>query len=176
MAGSKLITTKQHIIIVGVMILTILYGGYTLFPLFSMKIVNNITGKKDEDIKTFTSNITADISRNYPTPTETYIINRAEGEWRRDPFNSKAIPKTDGATAGAVKMPGSSVRFHYTGYVETGNKKMAIINGIEYVAGDLLGREGYILETIFPDRVVIRNEKNYIKQEIPLRKSGDYPH
>jgi hypothetical protein len=45
----------------------------------------------------------------------------------------------------------------YSGYVDTGQKKMAIINGWEYEAGQPLDVEGYLLKKVTPSRVLIVN-------------------
>ena len=50
---------------------------------------------------------------------------------------------------------------------------MAIINGFEYGAGDSMEKAGFILEDIFPNRVIIRNEKSSATIDVPLKKSGE---
>ncbi len=168
--------SKQQIIILLAMVLTIVYGAYTLFPLFSRKIVSGITGKKDESLKTFITNLNSGLIKSNPSITGAYIINRAETEWGRDPFifkGVKGVTKTRIFTGGTGKKVVVSGQFNYTGYVETGNKKMAIINGFEYGAGDSMEKAGFILEDIFPNRVIIRNEKSSATIDVPLKKSGE---
>jgi hypothetical protein len=43
----------------------------------------------------------------------------------------------------------------YTGFLRMGEKKLAIINGMEYEAGDILEPDGFIIRSISPSRVVI---------------------
>ena len=43
----------------------------------------------------------------------------------------------------------------YTGYLRMGDKRLAIINGMEYEAGDILEPDGFIIRSISPRRVVI---------------------
>ncbi|MGD8881179.1 MAG: general secretion pathway protein GspB, partial [Desulfobacterales bacterium] len=54
----------------------------------------------------------------------------------------------------------------YTGFMQMGDKKLAIINGVEYAAGDRLEQGDYILQSITPSRVVIvptgRSKKRFI--------------
>jgi hypothetical protein len=47
---------------------------------------------------------------------------------------------------------------------------LAIINGVEYEAGDPLEIEGYVLKKIYPGKVVIVNEKSGSKFEVPLQE------
>ncbi|MDD5434237.1 MAG: hypothetical protein PH343_02285 [Nitrospira sp.] len=165
--------SRQQIIILVVMVLTILYGAYTFFPLFSRKIVSGITGKKDEDLKTFITGLNSDLSKSNPSATDAYVINRAGTEWRRDPFIFKDGTVPSATTGESGKKVVVSGQFIYTGYVETGNKKMAIINGFEYGVGDSMEKAGFILEGIFPDRVIIRNQNNSARIEVHLKKSGE---
>ncbi len=164
--------SKQQVIILIVMVLSILYGAYTFFPLLTKKIVRNITGK-EEDLNTFITGLNTELSKSYPTITDSYIINRAETEWNRDPFSFRGVPKAVSITGASGKKAVASGTFNYTGFVETGSRKMAIINGFEYGPGDSLEKEGFIVEQIYPTRVVIRNEKKGTTMEVMLKKSGD---
>jgi len=47
---------------------------------------------------------------------------------------------------------------------------LAIINGVEYEAGDPLEIEGYVLKRIYPGKVVIVNEKSGAKFDVPLEE------
>lgn len=164
--------SKQQIVILLIMVLSILYGAYTFFPLVTKKIVRNITGK-EEDLNTFITGLNTDLSKSYPTITDSYIINRAETEWNRDPFSFKGVSKAVSITGRSGKKAVASGTFNYTGFVETGNKKMAIINGFEYGPGDSLDKAGFVIEQIFPNRVIIRDEKKGTTIEVMLKKSGD---
>jgi hypothetical protein len=43
----------------------------------------------------------------------------------------------------------------YNGFIELGSKRLAIINGQEYEAGDKLNPGGFTIKSILPTRVVI---------------------
>ena len=60
--------------------------------------------------------------------------------------------------------------FSYSGYLKVSNKNLAIINGVEYEAGDPLEIEGYVLKKIYPGKVVIVNEKSGAKFDVPLQE------
>lgn len=164
--------SKQQVIILLIMVLAILYGAYTFSPLLTKKIVRNITGK-EEDLNTFITGLNNDLSKSYPTMADSYIINSAETEWKRDPFTFRGVSKAKSIAGGSGKKAAASATFNYTGFVETGNKKMAIINGFEYGPGDSLEKEGFVVEQIYPARVIIRNEKKGTTIEVMLKKSGD---
>ena len=58
----------------------------------------------------------------------------------------------------------------YSGYVDSGKNKMAVINGIEYRIGEELKEEGYILKQITPSKVMIFNKSTGNKLEIPIQE------
>jgi hypothetical protein len=58
----------------------------------------------------------------------------------------------------------------YSGYVDSGKNKMAVINGFEYRVGDELEIEGYILKQITPSKILIVNKHTDNKEEIPLQE------
>jgi hypothetical protein len=43
----------------------------------------------------------------------------------------------------------------YSGFLQMGQKRLAIINGMEYETGDRLEPGGFLLKSISPTRVVI---------------------
>lgn len=163
--------SKQQIIILIIMVLTILYGAYTYYPLLTKEIVNNVIEKED-DLNTFITGLNNDLSKSYPTVIDSYIISRAEHEWQWDPFSLRGLSKTVSITRETGKKAVSGI-FNYTGFVITGNTRMAIINGIEYGQGDTLEKEGFIVENILPERIIIKNKERGTTIDVDLKKSGD---
>ena len=43
----------------------------------------------------------------------------------------------------------------YTGYLEMGTTRLAIINGNEYATGDMLEQGGYVVRSITPSQIVL---------------------
>lgn len=164
--------SKQQTIILLIMVITILYGAYTYYPLLTKKFVHNVT-EKEEDLNTFITGLNNDLSKSYPTVIDSYIISRAEHEWQWDPFSLRGLFKTVGVMGGTGKKAVAPGIFNYTGFVITGNTKMAIINGIEYGQGDSLEKEGFVVEHISPEKVIIKNKERGTITDIDLKKSGD---
>ena len=56
-------------------------------------------------------------------------------------------------------------RVQYTGFLQMGDTRLAIINGMEYEAGDQLEPGGFIIRRILPNHVVVappgKNKENY---------------
>lgn len=167
------LTTRQ-IIILGVTIIAVLYGGYDFFFAKSKKAVAVNTGKKIEELNLFITEMTVALGKDTPSPVDAQIIKRAEAGWVRSPFYDRKTEKAWAAAREPAQAKGTTAAlkspFSYTGYVEAGNKKIAVINGHEYGAGDALDVEGYVLKAIDPARVTIYNRETRRTTDIPLQE------
>ncbi len=163
---------KREIIILCVMSIIVLYGlGSFIFGGSGKKTAPSSVLNPAE-LKSLTSEIATAMSEDVLSPGQAYAIARADAEWLRNPFYEKKaygemLKYKETAKSGADA--GKKITFNYTGYMEAGGKKIAIINGAEYYAGEVLEEQGYILRAIFPDKVVIENKSEMIKSEVPIR-------
>ena len=76
--------------------------------------------------------------------------------WSQNPF--VAIPKaqTPEERADLQKKPDRPLpNLVYSGFIELGSKRLAIINGMEYEAGDKLDPGGFTIKSILPTRVML---------------------
>jgi hypothetical protein len=87
-------------------------------------------------------------------------------EWGKSPFWDRASYRE---FAGNETGLGAAVKIIYSGYVDTGRKQLAIINGWEYEAGDELDIEGYVLKSVTPSRVLITNRKTGGELYVPIQ-------
>jgi hypothetical protein len=168
---------KRQILILGVMFVAVLYGAYELFPAGRKGPAVVDTTKKAADLNAFMGDITASLTKDTSSPTDAYMIKRAEAGWLRDPFYepkndredaiAKEAAQTQQVQAAATALKG---QFNYTGYVDMGLKKIAIVNGNEYVTGDALDVEGYVLNGIHPTKIVIYSKVTRLTIDIPLQE------
>ena len=88
-----------------------------------------------------------------------HVIAQAGAQWSKDPFLHSAVQlKKSPDERPAVQVPVASQRlpdFTYTGFMQIGDIKLAILNGIEYARGESLNGENYYVKEIHPTRVVI---------------------
>jgi hypothetical protein len=74
---------------------------------------------------------------------------------QQDPFleiqKAKAVKPPDKPTTETARLP----NLVYNGFMELGSKRLAIINGQEYEAGDKLNPGGFTIKSILPTRVVL---------------------
>lgn len=159
---------KRQMIILAVTAVAVLYAGYELLiagP--SSKKTAKATAPVEE--KAALAALTSDIMSNKATAADVYVAQRAEAQWNKNPFWDKASYRTF-AQKGEVKSAPEGPKIVYSGYIETGNKKMAIINGWEYEAGQPLEMEGYLLKRVTPSRVLIINRTTGGETYVPIQE------
>ncbi len=155
------------------MTLVILFAVYDFFiaPRSKSEVID--VGKKTSELEVFLSDITSKLPKGSLPTADAYVLSRAETEWVHDPFYEKKSfrewekRKERARAAGGISQ---KVTFSYSGYLKVGNKNLAIINGVEYEAGNPMEIEGYVLKKIYPDKVVIVNKKSGAKFDVPLQE------
>jgi hypothetical protein len=160
---------KRQIIIIAVMALFILYAAYE-YLIASPARKKSDQSAKPVEINTFVNEVTADILKNPLAGIDMVIIRRAESDWGKDPFLERTTYKEWATKNTAAGDADSSAKIIYSGYVDAGRKKMAIINGVEYGVGDQLEMEGYVLKSIAPSKVRINNKNTGSELEIPIQE------
>jgi len=159
---------KREIIILVIAVLFILYAGYEyLIAGPASKKVK--TSTESVNINTSITGITKDLGKDKITDFYAYVIRRMEADWGKNPFWKKDLYKEWVNREGVVKS-GVLARIIYSGYVDSGKNKMAVINGLEYRLGEELELEGYVLKQITPSSVLIFNKYTGNKEEIPLQE------
>lgn len=137
------------------MILAVIYGVYTVFFAGPRKVAP-IKSSADTELQTLNAFITkvADKTKQGLTPKQAYIFEKAETEWRQDPL-LQIQPKPSKEEAAERQPLVLNSKLMYTGFLQMGNKRLAIINDLEYEVGDRLEPGGLILRNIHPNHVVI---------------------
>ncbi len=155
--------SQREKIIVGLMLLTVLYGVYALF--FEGKgnggaeqtaVVSSTV--QLENLNAFITKV-AEASKAGLSKEDEYIISRAETEWKQDPLITAELtdrPQDElNRQKQVIQAAGPRPNIAYTGFMQMDDKKFAIINGYEYATGDQLQEGGYTVVSITPSKVVI---------------------
>ena len=159
---------KREIIILVIATLFVLYAGYEyLIAGPASKKVK--TSAESVNVNTSITGITKDLGKDIITDFDAYVVRRMEADWGKNPFWKKDLYKEWGNREGVAKS-GVLAKIIYSGYVDSGKNKMAIINGLEYRLGEELELEGYVLKQITPSSVLIFNKYTGNKEEIPLKE------
>jgi len=162
---------KREIIILAIAALFVLYAGYEyLIAGPTSKKVKTSASADSVKVETFTGRITKDLGKDNIDDLDKYVIRRMETAWGKNPFWKKDSYKAWVNREGVAKGSGVLAKIIYSGYVDSGKNKMAIINGFEYRIGEQLEIEGYVLKQITPSKVLIFNKNTGNKEEIPLQE------
>ncbi len=144
--------SKREKILVGLMLLAVVYGLYIWF----LPSPQQTAAKKDDNEQKRLSAFIIKVAEQTATGISknmAYVLQKAEAKWERDPLiriEPKTVEKEEDR-----QQPVLSSKMTYTGYLRMGDKRLAIINGTEYEAGDRLEPSGFIIRSISPSRVVI---------------------
>jgi hypothetical protein len=162
---------KREIIILVIAALFVLYAGYEyLIAGPASKKVKTTASADSVKVDTFTTGITKDLGKDNIANLDAYVISRMETDWKKNPFLKKDLYKAWVNREGVAKDSGVLAKIIYSGYVDSGKNKMAVINGFEYRLGEELEIEGYVLKQILPSKVLIFNKNTGNTEEIPLQE------
>jgi hypothetical protein len=160
---------KREIIILIVAAVFVLYAGYEYLIGPANKKIITSASTDSVKIKTFVSGLTNDLMKDKIADLDAYVVRRMESDWGKNPFWKKDSYKAWAAREGTASAS-ALAKIIYSGYVDSGKNKMAVINGFEYRIGEQLEIEGYVLKQITPSKVLIFNKKTGNKEEIPLQE------
>ena len=159
--------SKREKIILVVMALTIVYGAYSFFlesPAYTHG--PSPSESKLEAFHKFISNV-ANLTKDGLSEIDAYIIEHISDQWTKDPLLNITREVQIGDRPDTV----NPLDIIYTGYLEMGPKRLAIINGMEYESGESLAKGGHTVGLIYPDKVVIVTRGNNQKVAVPLVES-----
>ncbi len=165
---------KREKIILGVMAVIILYGLFTFLPWGAGgKSSLPAAGLSPAELKALSGDLAVAMSKAVLSHRESYAINRAEAGWQRDPFYAtKAYMELLKSKEAVRTIPDAAknITFNYTGYLECGNRRIAIINGVEYAAGEALEVKGYVLRTVTPAKATIEKIDDRVMIKVPMEE------
>lgn len=161
--------TNREKIIVGVMVLTVGYGAIELL-LPRSKAGGGLTAVAAEGVNAFIAKV-ADTIKSASSESSALIVQKAEAAWKQDPFLEIRKPQPQrpdpAALKEAARLPGNLV---YSGFIEIGAKRMAIINGMEYEAGDTVNPGGFTVKSVLPTKVLMGSpQRDGAPIELPLK-------
>jgi hypothetical protein len=172
--------TRREKIIVAVMALVLIWGLYTLLYPAKPQDQTGVTRERLSQINKFVAEITKSLGAENTTALDTYVVTRAESDWLRKPFLEAAqtdmvaapTPEEKRAEQTAQELATALV---YSGYLEAGATRLAIINGLEYEIGEKLKQGEWTVKKIFPNRVEVGRPNNPDNIVVPLEELETFP-
>jgi hypothetical protein len=156
---------KREKIIVALMVVVVLVALISFIPSpFSGKAdVSSSSQARLTELRELATKISEEVNKEDLTKTEKVILERADTAWSKDPFIGKSL--TAAAEPGRGQARDAS--FSYTGFIDTGTKRLAVINGMEYEVGEMLQSGGYVVRVIDPGVVVLEGKEKQGKISVP---------
>lgn len=169
-------TTREKVI-VGLMILTIIYGAFDLMGNLGDKgkrIIKN--ANPAEDLKDFTASVTKKLVNEKVSSEYRYLIKQASNDWSKDPFIQSTTPLkkqlTLPSTPTKPTVSNKTQDFTYSGFLMLGSTKLAVINGREFAEGESLDTRGLFVKSISAKRVVIGGVDGGDTIQLPITETG----
>lgn len=161
-------TTREKII-VGIMLLTVGYGAIELLLPRTQSGAPTPAAQPLENLTTFIAKV-ADAARAATSETSALIVQKAEAGWKQDPFMEILKPPAPPAeTRSPMETARAIPNMVYSGFLEIGPKRLAIINGMEYEAGDRVNPGAFSIKTVLPNKVIMTSSQGEIV--LPLQES-----
>lgn len=155
--------SKREKIITAIMIIAILFGlsEFLFRPHSDMNIM--ATKARLDELKNIITSSAMSLASDKPSDSEAYIIDIAAKEWKNNPFEKISQQKVE-TTAEITPLIADNKdktnipSFTLSGFLSMGEKKVAIINGLEYKTGDELESGGYIVKQIRSSEVILKSK------------------
>ncbi len=136
------------------MVLSVIYGVYIIFFESPKQATSFGGGGGDRELEALNTFITkvADKTKSGASKQQAYVLQKAQNIWKQDPLVQLETQKVEVDTGPeSVK----DTRVQYTGFLEMGDTRLAIISGMEYEIGDRLDPGGFVIRRILPSHVVV---------------------
>ena len=138
------------------MALVVLYGGYTLLMPSSEPTGPAAPVQSLQEVDDFVLGVLAELPRFSLNKTEEFTIAAAAEPWTGNPFLQVTLEQDKAPEKLSATVPEPDVQLVFSGYIELGDRRLAILNGREYEAGDALDITGYTLQAVHPSHVELR--------------------
>ncbi len=140
-------------------ILSVLYG-ICYFGLPHIRFgISPEPGFGEPDLNSFVQKTAAALVQDNEIEKYRFISEQIHADWENPFFEPKKRVRP--------KTIDPDVLPQYTGYVMMGNRRFAIIDGLEYATGDIMEQNGYEVMEIRPTHVNIKVDRNEFI-DIPL--------
>lgn len=150
------------------MIIVIAFGGYTYFFTSGDDTTTGKSKQSLSELKEFVVDAATNLSNETISSADKYIIDQAEKVWPQDPFLQAGTHLTSEPFKASAEVKVQTVQISYTGFLQTSDALIAIVNNSEYETGDQLNETGYYVKKILPNKIVLGIEDNPDTIILPL--------
>jgi len=158
------------------MVAAILYGGYSFLFSGSSADKKKALENRQVPVSEFVTDLIKRIRKSDTTATDKLIFEKSAAKWKKDPFlvvTKTVIPEKDPEKQKEnITRENLAGAFIYSGYMEMGKRRLAIINGMEYQEGDNLEIKGAALQKISRSEVLISVGEGQGGIVVPIADTG----
>ncbi len=150
------------------MILALIYGAFELFYQPAQTVRPEQEAQEDvQAAQELAQKISQETAVSALSEEQVHILQRIAVDWDRNPFyvhpeqkKSAKKPKRQRVDLGPLE---------YTGFLEMNQKRMAIINGMEYKVDEMLEEGNAVLRAIEPGHILLETSPGGQKITIPYK-------
>ena len=166
---------KREKILVGLMVVALLYAGFELvYRLVETgpEIQQQVDAAGTQELAAIAGQAMQEASLE---ERQLHVLKAASAPWVDSPFAVLPTPAVDPEEVDTdfevVDAPEDRrIPLFYSGYMEMGDRRLAVINGIEYRPGEEMSIAGLILESIEPHQVVVRCTQRQEVKTVPYEE------
>ena len=164
--------SKREKVIVALAVFALLYAGYVFFPSPQPKRIPVVPESRSNLLNQLVTEVTRSISKETLSEKEAYIMTRVLTPWREDLFQAPYRDESEGIGEKILELEPfpEDMDLVYSGYLEMGSKRIAIISGMEYQVGETLKPQGLIVRAIHPNRIIIEIKEHGRRITLPLKE------
>lgn len=157
---------KRQIVLLVLMALAMAYGAYELFLRPLVKEPHEASRVEIEATKKLSETVSKSMEDARLEAGEDYVLEVASSRWTRNPFY--AWPEVEDEDIREDLLPEEEREpLFYTGFLEMGGKRLAVINGLEYRVGEDLAGGRFVVQRITSNNVTLQSRKNQMEITIP---------
>lgn len=148
------------------MVLAVVYGIYEFFFRSTAPEPEESAQIQVQQTREFTSGLSQTLDNLRLSPRESLVLEALDFQGRTNPFYGWPYGEPPVEEEPEEDQEEVDVSLVYQGYIEMDRARLAVINGREYQAGDVLPEQGLKIVNIQPDQVVLEFQSD--KRRITL--------
>jgi len=155
-------STREKIL-VGLMIAAVCLGSLMLFSNGQKPTALKTASEETNTLTRMLTNLAAQFGNDSSLEENRYTLSMARTPWQDTLFmDDNSLLLSSAEEPGSRALLPSNVSLIYSGFIETPQRRVAIINGIEYIEGEILDQSKFIVRHIDAQRVLLEVSANKI--------------
>lgn len=155
---------KREKVLIALMALAIGYGGFELFYSPAARGPEIKDTVEVEAARELARSVNKTLQEADLDQDQQYVLEAASSAWSKNPFYVWPVPED--TREEALPEEEREVMI-YSGYLEMGRVRLAVINGLEYQVGEELAGGRFVVTRITPSNVTVQSRKSQLELTIP---------